>query len=85
MPVRMTTEHLPFESHPEHAEAINRAIHAIQKLGEAQPGLAEALRAAASTEEASQLLGGHGIEISPEALWRHRGEVLKDGQPTWPG
>lgn len=61
------------------------AIRAIRKLGAEQPEFAAALRSAASTAEASALLKGYGIEITAGALWRHRGELLADGQPTWPG
>lgn len=75
-----------FQPHPEHADAISNAIHLIQRLGEDQPGFADALRAAASTDEACAMLRSHGIEISAEALWRHRGVLLNDGtQPTWRG
>ncbi|MCS5699205.1 hypothetical protein NZK32_09160 [Cyanobium sp. FGCU-52] len=75
----------PFQPHPEHAEAVNQAIQAIQQLALDQPDVADALRAAASTDEARNVLLDHGIAISNEALWRHRGSLLKDGQPTWRG
>jgi hypothetical protein len=82
---KMTSQHQPFQAHPEHAEAINQAVSAIQQLGESEPGFADALRAAVNTAEAQQLLHSYGIEISVEALWRHRGVLLKDGHPTWRG
>jgi hypothetical protein len=75
----------PFEAHPEHAEKVNRAIQAIQQLALDQPDVADALRAAASTDEARNVLLDHGITISSEALWRHRGSLLREGQPTWRG
>lgn len=81
----MTSEQEGFQSHPEHAEAINQAVQAIQHLSETQPGFADALRASASTDQARELLLDYGINISPEALWRHRGVLLKGGNPTWRG
>lgn len=27
----------------------------------------------------------HGITVTPEALWRHRGTLLRGGLPTWRG
>ncbi len=77
--------HPPFGSHPEHAQAVSRAIQAIQQLALDQPDVADALRAAASTDEARSVLLDHGITISSEALWRHRGSLLREGQPTWRG
>jgi DNA polymerase I-like protein with 3'-5' exonuclease and polymerase domains len=80
-------EHLShaFQPHPDHADAVNEAIKAIQQLLQEQPGLADVLRTASSTEDVRKELHNHGIEISAEALWRHRGALLKDGQPTWRG
>jgi cobalamin biosynthesis protein CbiD len=75
----------PFQPHPEHADAVNEAIKAIEQLLNEQPDFAEVLRTASSTEDVRQELQKHGIEISSEALWRHRGSLLKDGQPTWRG
>lgn len=74
-----------FQPHPEHADAVHEAIHAIRQLLLEQPKLADVLRAASSTEEVRNELRKHGIEISAEALWRHRGSLLQDGQPTWRG
>ena len=75
----------PFEAHPDHAEAVSEAIQAIQQLALDQPEVADALRAAASTDEARNVLLDRGITINNEALWRHRGVILKEGQPTWRG
>jgi hypothetical protein len=74
-----------FQAHPEHAEAIDQAIHAIQRLALEQDGFADMLRTAATTDEVREFLHNQGIEISSEALWRHRGVLLKDGHPTWRG
>ena len=74
-----------FHPHPEHADAVNEAVKAIQQLLIEQPGFAQVLRTASSTEDVRNELQKHGIEISSEALWRHRGSLLKDGQPTWRG
>ena len=74
-----------FKAHPEHAEAVNAALDAIHQLIDAQPEFADFLRLTTSTEDVRQALHNHGIEITNEALWRHRGSLLKDGQPTWRG
>lgn len=74
-----------FSSHPEHADAIHAAILAIQKLALEQPEFAKRLRDMTTTEEVRLELLSHGIDISAEALWRHRGLLLKDGHPTWRG
>ena len=31
------------------------------------------------------LAAEHGVEVSPEALWRHRGTLVSGGLPTWRG
>lgn len=74
-----------FHAHPDHAEAVNAALHAIRQLVEDQPGFADVLRSALTTDDARRALLEHGIEITSEALWRHRGSLLKDGHPTWRG
>jgi len=81
----MATSGQSFESHPEHADALSQALDAIQQLVAEHPDLLEPLRTASSTDAVRQMLHNHGIEISSEALWRHRGVLLKDGQPTWRG
>ena len=65
--------------------AVNQALLAIQQLLITQPEFGALLRTLRSTEEARLALLEHGIEISNEALWRHRGLLMKDGQPTWRG
>ncbi len=74
-----------FHPHPEHADAVNAALAAIHQLIDDQPDFADFLRLSTSTEDVRQALHNHGIDISNEALWRHRGSLLKDGQPTWRG
>lgn len=81
----METTGPSFQSHPEHADAVSQALEAIQQLVAEHPDLLEPLRTASSTDDVRQMLRHHGIEISSEALWRHRGMLLKDGQPTWRG
>jgi hypothetical protein len=68
-----------------HAEAVNAAFDAIHRLIDEQPEFADFLRLSSSTEDVRQALHNHGIEITTEAVWRHRGSLLKDGQPTWRG
>ena len=74
-----------FEADPEHAAAVNQAIHAIRELVEANPDFGNQLRLAASTDDVRKLLKAKGIEITDEALWRHRGALLGDGTLTWRG
>ncbi len=74
-----------FEADPEHAAAVNQAIHAIRELAEANPDFGNQLRLAASTDDVRKLLEAKGIEITDEALWRHRGALLGDGTLTWRG
>jgi hypothetical protein len=75
----------PFTAHPDHADAVNIALQEIQKLLIDQPDFATVFRSASSTEEVRLALLEHGIEISNESLWRHRGTLMKDGQPSWRG
>jgi hypothetical protein len=74
-----------FESHPEHSDAVNKALHAIQQLLIDEPEFTDVLRASSTTEQLRLALLEHKIEISNEALWRHRGMLMKDGQPSWRG
>ena len=46
---------------------------------------AQKLISAASTEVAAKLISEHGLTVTPEALWRHRGTLLSSGMPTWRG
>lgn len=75
----------PFAPHPEHADAVNTALQAIQQLLIDQPDFADVLRSSSTTDEVRLALLEHGIAISNEALWRHRGTLMKDGQPSWRG
>jgi hypothetical protein len=54
-------------------------------LLQGDPVFAQTLRATASTEAAAQLAAEHGVLVSPEALWRHRGTLVSGGMPTWRG
>jgi predicted ribosomally synthesized peptide with nif11-like leader len=47
--------------------------------------LRQAVQAAAtaSTEAAAQLAAEHGVQESPEALWRQSGTLASGGLPTW--
>jgi len=78
----MATCDLP-ASTVEHPSAA--ALHQLKALLQGDPSLAEALRATASTEAAAQLAAEHGVRVSPEALWRHRGTLVSGGLPTWRG
>ena len=61
------------------------ALHQLKELLQSDPTFAQALRATASTEAAAQLAAEHGVQVSPEALWRHRGTLASGGLPTWRG
>ena len=61
------------------------ALHQLKELLERDTAFAQALSATASTEAAVKLAAEHGIVVTPEALWRHRGTLLSDGLPTWRG
>jgi hypothetical protein len=67
----------------EHPSAA--ALHQLKELLQSDPAFAQALRATASTEAAAQLAAEHGVQVSPEALWRHRGTLASGGLPTWRG
>ena len=78
----MTTRDLPA------SEAENPSVAALQQLKELlqqDQAFAEALCATASTEAAAKLAAEHGIALTPEALWRHRGTLVSGGLPTWRG
>jgi hypothetical protein len=61
------------------------ALHQLKELLQADTVFAQALRATESTEAAAQLAAEHGVSVSPEALWRHRGTLASGGLPTWRG
>jgi hypothetical protein len=61
------------------------ALHQLKELLLSDATFAQALRATASTEAAAQLAAEHGLQVSPEALWRHRGTLASGGLPTWRG
>lgn len=67
----------------EHPSAA--ALHQLKELLKGDPAFAQALRATESTEAAAQLASEHGVQVSPEALWRHRGTLISGGMPTWRG
>jgi hypothetical protein len=78
----MTTCDLPAPGvdHPSAA-----ALHQLKELLEGDPAFAQALCATDSTEAAAELAAEHGVAVSPEALWRHRGTLVSGGLPTWRG
>lgn len=67
----------------EHPSAA--ALHQLKALLQSDPAFAQALRATESTEAAARLAAEHGVAVSPEALWRHRGTLVSGGLPTWRG
>ena len=61
------------------------ALHQLKQLLQHDSAFARALRHAPSTEAAAHLAAEHGVQVSPEALWRHRGTLVSGGLPTWRG
>lgn len=78
----MATCELP-ASEVEHPSAA--ALHQLKELLQRDHAFAQALRATESTEAASRLAPEHGVSVTPEALWRHRGTLMGGGLPTWRG
>lgn len=78
----MATCELP-ASEVEHPSAA--ALHQLKELLQHDHAFAQALRATESTEAASRLAAEHGVSVTPEALWRHRGTLVGGGLPTWRG
>ena len=70
---------------PEAAHPSTAALHQLKELVESDPVFAQLLGAAASTEAAARLAADHGVPVTPEALWRHRGMLVSGGMPTWRG
>ena len=70
----------PSADHPSAA-----ALHHLKVLLESDSAFAQALRATSTTEEAAAIAAEHGISVQPEALWRHRGTLIRGGLPTWRG
>jgi hypothetical protein len=67
----------------EHPSAA--ALHQLKELLQHDPTFAQHLRATESTEAAARLVADHGVTVTPEALWRHRGTLVSGGLPTWRG
>ncbi len=78
----MATCHAP---DPDGAEIPSDVLHQLKQLTRSDPAFAEALRRIGTTEEAAELIHQHGLELTPEALWRNRGSLMDGGSPTWRG
>lgn len=78
----MATCHLP---RPEGAAMAPDVLHQLKQVIRSDPSFAEALRRMETTEQAAGLIHQHGLEVTPEALWRHRGTLVDGGRPTWRG
>lgn len=70
---------------PENSELAADVLHQLKQLLHDDPAFAEALRQIGTTDQAAELVHQHGLEISAEALWRHRGKLVEGGRPTWRG
>lgn len=60
-------------------------LHHLKELIHNDSVFAEALRSTGTTEEAAHLICEHGLDVTPEALWRNRGTLVSGGRPTWRG
>jgi hypothetical protein len=60
-------------------------LHELKQLVRLDPQFAAALRSADTTAQAAELVRRHGLKVTPESLWRHRGMLVKGGRPTWRG
>jgi hypothetical protein len=78
----MATSDLPV---PEAVNPSAAALHQLKELLQHDPAFAQDLRATTSTEAAARLVFEHGVQVTPEALWRHRGTLVSGGLPTWRG
>ncbi|MFN9694445.1 MAG: Nif11-like leader peptide family natural product precursor [Synechococcaceae cyanobacterium] len=78
----MATCNLPA---PEVEHPSAAALHQLKEMLQGDPAFAQALRATESTQAAAGLVAEHGITVTPEALWRHRGTLVSGGLPTWRG
>ncbi len=67
------------------SQASVDGLHRVRIMAESNPVFAKALRSTSTTEAAARLAQAHGIVVSPEALWRHRGTLTEAGMPTWRG
>ena len=70
---------------PEATHPSTAALQQLKELVESDPVFAQALSATGSTEAAARLAAEHGVPVTPEALWRHRGMLVSGGMPTWRG
>jgi hypothetical protein len=70
---------------PEAAHPSAAALQQLKALLQSDPVFSQALRATASTEDGARLAAEHGVPVTQEALWRHRGTLVKGGMPTWRG
>ena len=70
---------------PAAENASAAALHQLKELLQGDAAFAQALRTTASTEAAAKLAAEHGVVVTPEALWRHRGTLVSGGLPTWRG
>jgi hypothetical protein len=61
------------------------ALHRVKDLALRDPDFAAAFRTSDTPQAAADLAHRHGIEVSAEALWRHRGTLAHGGLPTWRG
>ena len=70
---------------PSAAVPSAEALHQLRDLLQHDPAFAKALGATDSTEAAAQLAAERGVAVTPEALWRNRGTLVRGGLPTWRG
>lgn len=70
---------------PQINRASDEGLHELIELLRIDEDFALSLRRTTTTGEAIDLARSRGIQVSQEALWRHRGTLTKSGKPTWRG
>ena len=64
---------------------VSDALTMLKALLKKDDDFAAQMRLTPTSSSAAKLASEHGIQVSPEALWRNRGVLVSDGHPTWRG
>lgn len=70
---------------PEINVPADMSLQQLKLLLQRDPAFAQDLRLSRTTMDAARLAAAHGVRVTPEAIWRHRGRLISDGLPTWRG
>ncbi len=63
----------------------SESLVALKALLKKDQSFAAQMGLTPTSSSPAQLASQHGIQVSPEALWRNRGVLISDGHPTWRG